>query len=122
MNTKNTIITMILFTVIILTVIQVKIQRHEDTHKAIYEQFGYNATINMGFLHGTTNSTVNNTDLKEIGSLQSIVELVSYQDDIVFVVIAISAFVFLMLFEILTDGIKTIIKLEVENYEGKENH
>jgi hypothetical protein len=60
---------------------QLMLIAHEKTHFAIYRIFGYNSTIHIEFLFGyvTLDSTLNETDSKIIRSLQSVVELESYQ-------------------------------------------
>lgn len=73
-------------TVILISVFiffQLMLIAHEKTHFAIYRMFGYNSTIHIEFLQGyvqlDANQTLNETDAKIIYSLQSVVELESYQ-------------------------------------------
>jgi len=62
---------------------QLMLVQHENTHFAIYKMFGYNSTVHVGFLQGyvqlNDNETLSETDSKIIRSLQSVVELESYQ-------------------------------------------
>jgi len=73
-------------TVILVSVFiffQLMLIAHEKTHFAIYRMFGYTSTIHIEFLQGyvqlDANQTLNETDSKIIRSLQSVVELESYQ-------------------------------------------
>jgi hypothetical protein len=72
-------LTIILFSVFMF--FQLMLIAHENTHVAIYKLFGYNSTKYIGFLQGYVilDSTLNETDAKIIRSLQSVVELESYQ-------------------------------------------
>lgn len=93
---------------------QLRLVRHEDTHAEIYRLFGYNVTENIGMFRGNVTFDANQTfkaeDSKIITSLESVVELVSYQDDVTFGFIAVSMFMFLLAIERVLEEVKKVGK------------